>query len=66
VAHPRVPAAHRDKIRQAFISLSRTTKGKKLLTRIPIRALTTASIEDYLPMRNWGLEEFWDHSSNVE
>lgn len=62
VAHPRVPAQHRDAVSRAFISLAQTTEGKELLAKVPIQSLRKAGIEDYLPMRNWGLDKFWDHS----
>jgi phosphonate transport system substrate-binding protein len=58
-AHPRVPDAHREKVRQAFLEMSKTKGGAALLSEIPMRSAVTASLEDYAPLRSWGLEEFY-------
>jgi phosphonate transport system substrate-binding protein len=58
-AHPRVPRAHREKVRQALLALAQTEKGAALLAQIPIAKAVTASLEDYTPMRSWGLDEFY-------
>jgi phosphonate transport system substrate-binding protein len=58
-AHPRVPDAHREKVRQAFLQMSKTKAGAVLLSEIPMRRVVTASLEDYTPLRTWGLEEFY-------
>jgi phosphonate transport system substrate-binding protein len=58
-AHPRVPGDHQEKVRQALVEMSRTKKGAVLLSEIPIFRAVTASLEDYAPLRSWGLEEFY-------
>lgn len=54
-AHARVPAADRDAVRRAFLEMSADAKGLDLLAKIPIREAVATAMEDYLPMREWGL-----------
>jgi phosphonate transport system substrate-binding protein len=63
-AHPRVPDAHREKVRQALLDMAATKNSSILLSRIPIRKAVTASLEDYSPLRSWGLEEFYVRGNN--
>jgi phosphonate transport system substrate-binding protein len=58
-AHPRVPEAHREKVRRAFLEMAQTEKGAALLAKIPMGKALAASLEDYAPMRTWGLDEFY-------
>lgn len=58
-AHPRVPKADREKVRKALLDLSTTREGKEMLARIPMDDVVPTSLEDYAPMRSWGLESFW-------
>ena len=58
-AHPRVPAKDREKVRQAFLDMNGTKGGRELLSKIPMKQAVPASLEDYLPMRAWGLESYW-------
>lgn len=57
-AHPRVPAAVREKIRQAFIELSASAEGQQLLARIPMQEAVAARNEDYRVLRNLKLENY--------
>ena len=64
--HPRVPEAHRDKVRQALLEMAKTEKGAALLAKIPMRKAVAASLADYIPMSSWGLEEFYIPRSRSE
>lgn len=58
-AHPRVPAAVRDKVQRAFLAFAATERGKALLAEIPINEAVATSIKDYRPISQWGLERYW-------
>lgn len=58
-ANPRVPKADREKVRKALLELSATPEGKEMFERIPMPEPVSTSLEDYAPMRSWGLESFW-------
>ncbi len=58
-AHPRVPKAVREKVRRALLEIGATQEGRALLADVPIQQIVPASIEDYTPMRDWGLESLW-------
>jgi phosphonate transport system substrate-binding protein len=58
-AHPRIPEERREKVRQALLEMAQTEKGQALLAKIPMGKAVAASLEDYTPMRTWGLEEFY-------
>jgi phosphonate transport system substrate-binding protein len=57
--HPRVPEADRKKVQQALLDMAETKKGAALLAKIPMRKAVVASLEDYKPMSDWGLEAFY-------
>ncbi len=58
-AHPRVKKEVYEKVRQSILELAATPAGKKWLEDVPMTEPVTASIEDYLTMRKWGLESYW-------
>jgi phosphonate transport system substrate-binding protein len=58
-AHPRVPETDRVKVQQALLAMAQTEKGAALLAKIPIRKAVSASLRDYTPMSEWGLEAFY-------
>jgi phosphonate transport system substrate-binding protein len=58
-ANPRVPKADREKVRKALLELSATPEGKEMFARVPMQDPVATSLEDYAPMRAWGLESFW-------
>jgi phosphonate transport system substrate-binding protein len=58
-AHPRVPAAVRERIRQAFLQLGGTNEGQALLTKIPAKVIGPASLEDYQALRTMGLDKYY-------
>jgi phosphonate transport system substrate-binding protein len=58
-AHPRVIAEDREKVRQALLDMAATEQGKALLSKVPIKRAVTATMDDYAPMLDWGLDEFY-------
>jgi phosphonate transport system substrate-binding protein len=58
-ANPRVPKADREKVRKALLELSATPEGREMFGRVPMQEPVATSLEDYAPMRSWGLESFW-------
>jgi len=59
MAHPRVPAADREKLRQAFLDMSATPEGAALLARIPMRQAVPASADEFRQLATWGLEDYY-------
>lgn len=57
-AHKRVPAALREKVRQAFLAMSADPAGRKLLAEVPMQAAVAARIEDYEVLRALDLEKY--------
>ncbi len=57
--HPRVGAATRDAIREAFLALAATPEGTALLKEVPINHLTATGIKDYEPLRELRLQDFF-------
>ncbi len=57
-AHPRVPAKVRTKVRQAFLQIAQTEKGRALLARIPMQQIGISSMQDYEELRKLKLEKF--------
>lgn len=60
VAHSRVPAEEREKVRKALLAMGNTPEGRELLSKIPVKRITSASMDDYEIMLGWGLENYWD------
>jgi len=58
-AHPRIKPDVREQVRKALLDMSATPTGKALLDEIPMPSAVSASLEDYLVMRKWGLETYW-------
>jgi phosphonate transport system substrate-binding protein len=59
MAHPRVPAADRDKMRQAFLDLATSAEGRALLAAIPMPAPVAAHAGDYRELTELGLERYY-------
>ncbi|MCB1761483.1 MAG: phosphate/phosphite/phosphonate ABC transporter substrate-binding protein [Gammaproteobacteria bacterium] len=57
-ALPSVPQEVRDAVQQAFVDLGKTEEGKKLLAKIPMKEVGPASVDDYQPLKEMGLERF--------
>lgn len=58
-AHPRLSAAQRDAIVQAFLTLAGTPAGKNSVAEIPMRTPGPASTTDYAGLDKLGLEDFY-------
>ena len=58
-AHPRIDKATRDRVRAAFLQLADTPEGRELLANIPMKQLGTASLEDYEPLKQMGLDKYY-------
>ena len=58
VAHPRVPLAVQNKVRQAFLDMGETPAGRALLAAVPIRSVGPASARDYVVLEQLGLKAF--------
>jgi phosphonate transport system substrate-binding protein len=63
-AHPRIPEEHREKVRRALLAMAQTEKGAELLAKIPMGKAMASKLEDYIPMRAWGLDEFYISGKN--
>lgn len=57
--HPRIPEDVRQKVFIAFLTLSKSDKGKALLKKIPIKQAGSTSINDYEPLKELKLERFY-------
>lgn len=62
---PDVPVEIRDRIRDAFVKMGQSKEGQKLLSRIPMKKIGPASMDDYLPLKDLGLERFYVSPSNI-
>jgi phosphonate transport system substrate-binding protein len=59
MAHPRVPLAVQNKVRQAFLDMGATAAGQALLAAVPIRRIGPASAWDYVVLEQFGLKAFY-------
>lgn len=59
VAHPRVPRADQEKVRQALLDMGQSTQGKEMLKNVPVQQFIPVNFDDYAIMRSWGLEKYW-------
>jgi phosphonate transport system substrate-binding protein len=64
MAHPRVPASDREKLRQAFLDIGMTPEGQALLAKIPFKRVGIAKPEDYRELAKWGLEDYYVQGSD--
>ncbi len=58
-AHRRVPDEDREALRRAWLKLARTETGRNLMARIPMYQPIAATLDEYLPMRAWGLDSYY-------
>jgi phosphonate transport system substrate-binding protein len=63
-AQQRIPKAVREKVRKAFLELAATPSGKAMLDKVPMQNPVPASLDEYLVMRKWGLENYWVSGAN--
>ena len=57
-AHPGVPMEIREKVQNALLELGDSKTGREMLALIPVRQIGSASMADYEPLREMGLERF--------
>lgn len=58
-AHARVSEKDREALQRAWLKLAQTRAGRQLMARIPMRQPIRASLDEYLPMQAWGLDNFY-------
>lgn len=58
-AHPRIPEAARERVRQALLNLSADPAGGALLQEIPLSRAVPASFKDYEAFRALNLDAYW-------
>jgi phosphonate transport system substrate-binding protein len=56
--HPRVKKADAEKIKQIFLKLGETARGRALLSKIPIKHIGEANLSDYSVLQSLNLEKF--------
>ena len=56
---PDVPIEVRDRVRDALIKMGETKKGRELLSKIPMKKIGPANMQDYLPLKDMNLERFY-------
>lgn len=57
-AHKRVPVEVRERVRQAFLEMSKDDAGRKLLAEIPMQSVVSARIEEYTALQSLSLERY--------
>jgi len=57
--HPRLSAQVVKKIRESFIQLSNKTRGKSLLSQIPIKNIGVANLAEYQSLSGMGLDKYY-------
>ena len=56
---PDVPAEIRERVRDALLEIGQSKEGQELLSKIPMKKIGPASMQDYLPLKDIGLERFY-------
>ena len=56
---PDVPVEIRDRVRDALLEIGQSKEGQELLSKIPMKKIGPASMQDYLPLKDMGLERFY-------
>ena len=56
--HPRIPKNIAMKVSRALLKMGESKGGSQLLSKIPIKKIGLATMEDYDPLTKMGLEEF--------
>ena len=57
--HPRVSEEIRNKVMAAFLELGTTPEGRSLLEKVPMKQIGAASMSDYEPLEEMGLDKFY-------
>jgi phosphonate transport system substrate-binding protein len=56
--HPRVPQQVANQVKTALLKLGDSQSGQLLLSKIPMKKIGPATLDDYLPLKKLGLERF--------
>ena len=56
---PDVPVEIRDRVRDALLEIGQSKEGQELLSKIPMNKIGPASMQDYMPLKDIGLERFY-------
>ncbi len=59
VVHPRLPAGATLRISTALLAMNSAKDSQELLAEIPMRHAVVSNIDDYLPLTDWGLHDFY-------
>ncbi len=59
LAHPRVPAAHREAVQKALLEMAATAEGAALLAKIPMNTPVRATQAEYLALKKLKLEKYY-------
>lgn len=59
LAHPRVPAAHREAVQKALLEMAATPEGAALLAKVPMNTPVRATQAEYLALKNLKLEKYY-------
>lgn len=58
-AHPRVPQSIRNQILNAILDMGKSSKGRALLSKVPIKEAGPVSVEEYYPLKKLKLQRFY-------
>ncbi|WP_373087567.1 phosphate/phosphite/phosphonate ABC transporter substrate-binding protein [Zhongshania sp.] len=59
VVHPRVPREAAQGIGETLLAMTLNVDSQKLLAEIPMRRAVATNIDEYLPLTDWGLHDFY-------
>ena len=57
--HPRIDERIAKKVQRAFLEMSNSKEGKRLLSQIPVKKIGIAKFEDYTPLLKMGLDKVY-------
>lgn len=57
--HARVDTSVAEAVQRAFLELGASDEGRDLLAEVPIRRIGRATLEDYAPLAEMGLDDFY-------
>ncbi|OSM06820.1 phosphate/phosphite/phosphonate ABC transporter substrate-binding protein [Magnetofaba australis] len=60
MAHNRISEPVRQAVQRALLAMGEDEKDRKLLSRAPILQIGPATLSDYAPLGDWGLESFYE------
>lgn len=59
VVHRRIDEQVKSEVTKALLAMGKAKGGKELLSQIPMKKIGPTTINDYLPIKKYGLEEFY-------